>query len=84
MTIPPLIEVRNLTTTFGKGPGAVRAVDDVSFDVKPGETVAIVGESGSGKSATALSILRLLPNPPGRIASGEVVFEGQDLTQLPE
>ena len=80
----PLIEVRNLTTTFGKGARAMRAVNDVSFDVKPGETVAIVGESGSGKSATALSILRLLPSPPGRIASGEVIFEGQDLTQLPE
>jgi oligopeptide transport system ATP-binding protein len=80
----PLIDVRNLTTTFGRGASAVRAVEDVSFDVKPGETVAIVGESGSGKSATALSILRLLPSPPGRIASGEVVFEGRDLTLLSE
>src|SRR5690606_6288774 len=57
-------------------------VDDVSFDVGRGETVAIVGESGSGKSVTALSILRLIPSPPGRIAGGEVLFEGRDLLGL--
>ena len=58
------------------------AVDDVSFDVAAGETVAIVGESGSGKSVTALSILRLIPNPPGEIAGGQIVFEGRDLLKL--
>ena len=58
------------------------AVDQVSFDVDAGETVAIVGESGSGKSVTALSIMRLIPTPPGRIESGEVIFEGQDLLKL--
>ena len=58
------------------------AVDDVSFDVDPGETLAIVGESGSGKSVTALSVLRLIPNPPGRIESGEILFDGVDLLKL--
>ena len=78
----PLLEVRNLTTRFRTEHGMVTAVDQVSFAVAPGETVAIVGESGSGKSVTALSILRLIPNPPGRIEGGEVIFEGQDLLQI--
>jgi len=60
----------------------VRAVDDLSFDVMPGETIGIVGESGCGKSVTALSIMRLLPQPMGQIASGNVIFQGQDLTKL--
>ena len=60
----------------------VTAVDDVSFDVDAGETVAIVGESGSGKSVTALSILRLVPDPPGHIIGGEVMFDGIDLLKL--
>lgn len=80
----PLLQVRNLTTKFGRGPGAVTAVDNVSFDVNAGETVAIVGESGSGKSVTALSILRLVPDPPGHIAGGEILFDGVDLTKLSE
>ena len=80
----PLLSVRNLVTRFGRGRGAVTAVDDVSFDVGVGETVAVVGESGSGKSVTALSILRLIPSPPGRIESGEILFEGTDLTKLSE
>ena len=63
----PLLQVRNLTTRFRTERGTVTAVDQVSFDVAAGETVAIVGESGSGKSVTALSILRLIPTPPGRI-----------------
>ncbi|MHC4047998.1 ABC transporter ATP-binding protein [Bradyrhizobium sp. 23AC] len=78
------MQVRRLTTKFGDGPGAITAVNDVSFDVNPGETVAIVGESGSGKSMTALSILGLVPNPPGRITGGEILFDGVDLTKLSE
>ncbi len=80
----PLLQVRNLTTKFGTGPGAVTAVNNVSFDVNAGETVAIVGESGSGKSVTALSILQLVPDPPGRIIAGEILFDGVDLTKLSE
>ena len=78
----PVLQVRDLTTRFRTERGEVTAVDGVSFDVDRGETVAIVGESGSGKSVTALSILRLIPSPPGRIASGQVVFEGTDLLGL--
>src|SRR6188768_2336248 len=78
----PLLQVRGLTTRFRTERGEVTAVDNVSFDVAPGETLAIVGESGSGKSVTALSILRLIPNPPGRIESGEILFEGKDLLKL--
>jgi peptide/nickel transport system ATP-binding protein len=78
-----LLEVENLQTHFRTPDGIVRAVDGVSFAVGRGETVAIVGESGSGKSVTANSILRLIPQPPGRIA-GRVRFEGEDLLALPE
>ena len=77
----PLLEVKNLTTRFRTERGTVTAVDGVSFHVDPGETLAIVGESGSGKSVTALSILRLIPNPPGRIESGEILFDGVDLLE---
>src|SRR5271156_6068055 len=80
--LPPLLEVRNLRTEFRTGAGVVRAVDGISYTVDPGETVAIVGESGSGKSVGALSILRLIPTPPGRIVSGEVLFNGRDLMTL--
>src|SRR5687767_4638965 len=80
----PLLSVRRLTTRFRTDRGSLTAVDDVSLDVAPGETVAIVGESGSGKSVAALSILRLVPNPPGEIAAGEIVFDGQDLLRLSE
>ncbi len=80
----PLLSVRNLTTVFATRKGEVRAVDDVSFDLGKNEVLGIVGESGSGKSVTALSILGLLPQPPGRVAGGEVVFEGRDLLQMPE
>ena len=78
----PLLEVKNLTTRFRTERGTVTAVDGVSFHVDPGETLAIVGESGSGKSVTALSVLRLIPNPPGRIESGEILFDGVDLLKL--
>lgn len=78
----PILQVRGLTTRFRTERGELTAVDDVSFDVGRGETVAIVGESGSGKSVTALSILRLIPSPPGRIAAGEVIFENRNLLEL--
>jgi oligopeptide/dipeptide ABC transporter ATP-binding protein len=78
----PLLEVRNLCTEFRTGAGVVPAVDGISYSVEPGETVAIVGESGSGKSVGALSLLRLIPHPPGRITSGVVMFNGRDLMEL--
>jgi oligopeptide/dipeptide ABC transporter ATP-binding protein len=82
--MPPLLEVRALHTEFRTGAGLVRAVDGISYTVEHGETVAIVGESGSGKSVGALSILRLIPDPPGRITGGEILFEGRDLRRLSE
>ena len=78
----PLLEVRDLHTEFRTGAGLVRAVDGVSYTVESGETVAIVGESGSGKSVGAMSILRLIPNPPGRITQGEILFAGRDLMKI--
>src|ERR1043165_6927444 len=78
-----LLEVENLQTHFRTPDGVNRAVDGVSFEVAEGETLAIVGESGCGKSVTAGSILRLLPQPPGKIA-GPVRFLGRDLLKLPE
>jgi oligopeptide/dipeptide ABC transporter ATP-binding protein len=82
--MPPLLEVNGLHTEFRTGAGTVRAVDGVSFAVEPGETVAVVGESGSGKSVSALSILRLVADPPGRITDGEILFDGRDLLKLSE
>ena len=78
----PLLSVKGLSTEFRTERGIVKAVDDVSFDLAAGETLAIVGESGSGKSVTAMSILRLIPDPPGKISAGEVVFDGQNLLTL--
>jgi len=78
----PLLEVKNLSTQFFTQDGIVRAVDDVSFYVMPGETLGVVGESGCGKSMTGLSIMRLIPNPPGKIVAGEIVFNGQDILQM--
>ena len=78
-----LLEVKNLRTYFETDDGTVKAVDDVSFTLKRGETLGIVGESGSGKSVTNLSIIRLIPEPPGKIVSGEVIFNGSDLLLLP-
>jgi oligopeptide/dipeptide ABC transporter ATP-binding protein len=79
-----LLDVRNLSTQFVTRGGVVRAVDDVSWDVKEGETVALVGESGCGKSVSALSIMRLIAQPAGRIVGGQVIFKGRDLLTLDE
>ena len=80
----PLLSLRHLVTAFDTDEGYLRAVDDVSFDVLPGRTLGIVGESGCGKSVTSLSIMRLVPSPPGFIEGGEALFEGRDLLQLRE
>jgi oligopeptide transport system ATP-binding protein len=77
-----LLEVKNLRTYFDTDDGIVKAVDDITFQLKHGETLGIVGESGSGKSVTNLSIIRLVPTPPGKIVSGQVVFNGTDLLLL--
>src|SRR5918911_50805 len=78
-----LLEVKDLRTYFETEDGLVKAVDGISFQLQRGETLGIVGESGSGKSVTNLSIIRLIPEPPGKIVSGEILFEGQDLRALP-
>ena len=80
----PLLSVHNLQTAFQGDRGLVPAVDGVSFTIYPRQTLAIVGESGCGKSVTAMSILRLIPSPPGKIVAGEVIFNGQDLLKMPE
>lgn len=80
----PLLEVKNLHTQFFTQDGVVKAVDDVSFYIMPGETLGVVGESGSGKSMTGLSIMRLIPSPPGKIVEGEVVFQGKDVLKMSE
>lgn len=77
-----ILEVRHLRTSFLQGGSEMRAVDDMSYTVKKGECVAIIGESGSGKSVSALSVLRLIPYPPGVIKGGEVIFKGRDLMKL--
>ncbi len=78
-----LLEINNLTVTFDTEAGPLTAVNDVSFTVQRGEVLGIVGESGCGKSVTALSILRLIPRPPGRFAGGEILYNGHDLLTLP-
>lgn len=77
-----VLTVKGLRTYFHTEDGTVKAVDGVDFELKRGETLGIVGESGSGKSVASLSIMRLIPNPPGKIISGEVVFDGRDLLKL--
>ena len=79
MTVEPLLSVKDLRTYFHTDRGVVKAVDGVSFDIRPGEVVGIVGESGSGKSVTAMSILGLLPTPPAKIESGQILWQGKDL-----
>lgn len=83
-TMTALLSVRNLGIEFATGAGIVTAVKDASFEIERGEITALVGESGCGKSATALAILRLIPNPPGRILGGEILFEGRDVLKLGE
>jgi oligopeptide/dipeptide ABC transporter ATP-binding protein len=82
MPTNPLLQIKGLKTYFHTEAGTAKAVDGVSFDIMPGEVVGLVGESGSGKSVTALSILRLIPDPPGRIMEGSILFKGQDLLKL--
>ena len=79
-----LLEIRDLVTQFDTTAGTVQAVDGISYTVEEGETVAVVGESGCGKSVSALSVLRLIPDPPGRIAGGSIHFMGRDLLSLDE
>src|ERR1051325_8683175 len=80
----PLLSVTNLSVAFDTDRGSILPVRDVSFSIFPGQTVALVGESGCGKSVTSLSILRLIPQPPGRILAGKVLFNGRDLLELSE
>src|SRR5437764_14737832 len=80
----PLLEIRDLNIAFDTARGQIRPVRDVSLSVYPGQTVAVVGESGCGKSVTALSILRLIPDPPGKVLSGKIMLEGRDLLSLSE
>jgi oligopeptide/dipeptide ABC transporter ATP-binding protein len=80
----PLLSIEHLTTTFHTDRGALRAVDDVSFEVPEGKTLAVVGESGCGKSVTALSVMRLLPSPPGVIEAGKILLRNRDLLALSE
>ena len=80
----PLLSIRDLTVEFKSPEGIVHAVDGVSYDVYPGETLGIVGESGSGKSVSVMSLLRLIREPPGRIVAGEAMFEGLDLLATPK
>src|SRR5215475_4443209 len=76
-----ILEIRHLSTHFHTRAGVIKAVDDVSFNIPKGSTLALVGESGSGKSVTSLSIMRLI-QPPGRIVAGEILFDGDSLMAL--
>src|SRR5690606_34525076 len=80
----PLLEVEHLETTFSTEAGKLIAVDDVSFEIHEGEVVGLVGESGCGKTVTSKSILRLIPDPPGKISGGQIRFGGRDLVKLSE
>src|SRR5947207_15286059 len=78
----PILSIRDLAVEFSTDDGIVKAVDGISYDVYPGETLGIVGESGSGKSVSTLTLLGLIPQPPGRIVSGQAIFKGRDLLRL--
>src|SRR5438874_12536085 len=80
----PLLEIKDLDVAFETNRGDVRPVRDVSLAIYPGQTVALVGESGCGKSVTAMSILRLIPSPPGKVLGGEIRFDSRDLLRLSE
>ncbi|CAI8011738.1 Glutathione import ATP-binding protein GsiA, partial [Geodia barretti] len=80
--VEPLLQVKNLQTYFFTYEGVVKAVDDVTYEVMPGETLGLVGESGCGKSVSALSLMRLIPDPPGKTVGGEVLFDGEDILQV--
>ncbi len=80
----PLLEIKDLNVAFDTDRGQIRPVRDVSLAIHPGQTVAVVGESGCGKSVTAMSILRLIPQPPGKVLGGQIMLEGRDLLKLPE
>jgi oligopeptide/dipeptide ABC transporter ATP-binding protein len=82
--VTKLLEIKDLKTQFFTSAGVVQAVDGITYDVAPGETVAVVGESGCGKSVSAMSILRLIPDPPGKIVGGSILFDGKDLLALSE
>src|SRR3982751_4306247 len=78
-----ILSVKDLKTYFQTEDGMVKAVDGISFELKRGETLGIVGESGSGKSVTNLSVMRLIPEPPGKIVGGDIIFDGTDVCKLP-
>ena len=84
MSASPLLEIEDLRISFGTRTSDIRAVDGVDLEIRPGEVLGLVGESGSGKSVTARSIMRLVPMPPGKLVSGRILFQGQDLASLPE
>ena len=77
-----LVEIKNLKTYFYTEDGIVKAVDDVSFNIRKGEIIGVVGESGCGKSVTAMSIMRLIPSPPGKIVAGKILFEDKNILEL--
>ena len=78
----PILSIQNLAVEFKTDDGIVHAVDDITYEIYPGETLGIVGESGSGKSVSTLSILGLIPQPPGRVVSGTAMFKGKNLLKL--
>src|SRR5580765_7207900 len=78
----PILSIRDLTVEFGTEDGVVRAVTGVTYDLLPGEVLGVIGESGSGKSVSVMSVLGLIPEPPGRVVSGSAIFKGRDLLKM--